>query len=154
MKILFVCTGNTCRSPMAAKIMQKKAIESKLNLEVQSAGIFALEGYPASEHAKSIMKEYGMADHHETTRISNEILKWADIVLTMTMEHKRILNEQWPEYTDKVYSLKEFIRSENGTNHHLDIEDPFGGSVEIYRSTAKEIEEAIDQMIKLNKLID
>lgn len=137
---------------MAAAIMQKKAIESRLNLEVQSAGIFALEGYPASEHAKSIIREYGMKEEHQTKKISNEVMKWADIVLTMTMEHKRILNEHWPEYTDKVYSLKEFIQSANGTDHDLDIADPFGGSLEIYRSTAKEIEEAINRMIHLNKL--
>lgn len=109
MNILFVCTGNTCRSPMAEKILSKKANDSNLNLEIKSAGISAVEGYPASKNAREIIKEYGLDDTHISKKVSKDLLAWADIILTMTIAHKEALIEQEPEFYNKVFTLKEYL---------------------------------------------
>ncbi len=107
MKILFVCTGNTCRSPMAKKILEKKAKERNIVMEVESAGIAAVQGLPASKHARIVIKEYGMNDDHTTKKVSVKLMDWADFILVMTTNHKRILIDQSPQFSTKIYTLKE-----------------------------------------------
>lgn len=161
MNVLFVCTGNTCRSPMAEKILQKKAKENNINLYVKSAGIAASDGNPASKQARKIMREYGTDDYHKTQRVTKELLSWADLVLTMTREHKQMLIEFEPQFHDKIFTLKEYIITHSEWKEvqndldrlyvqMADIADPFGGDLNAYRRTAKEIEKAIDTIFKSN----
>lgn len=154
MNILFVCTGNTCRSPMAEKLLQKKAMDNDIDLNVISAGIFAFDGYSASDNAKRVIKEYGLEDDHITKKVNNELIVWADLILTMTTGHKHLLIEMMPEYNGKVYTLKEYVQIDVDIidDSSLDITDPFGGNIDIYRKTAQEIEHAIDTLIKNFKL--
>ncbi len=146
---------------MAAKILEKRARENNLDIQIKSAGIATGEGYPASNHARTIIKEYGMEDKHATQRVSEELLEWANLVLTMTIDHKRILIEQAPEWVDKIFSLKEFVLSGSEWKEQqetldklntealssIDITDPYGGDIIEYRKTAKEIEESINKLI-------
>ncbi|OEF99844.1 hypothetical protein BHF71_01325 [Vulcanibacillus modesticaldus] len=158
MNILFVCTGNTCRSPMAAKILEKRAKDANLDIKVKSAGIAAVEGSEASENAKIIMRDFG-SDEHKTMRVSEELLSWADLILTMTNQHKQILLIHAPQYANKIFSLKEYIVSKSESkediteefNDYPDIVDPFGGDLEVYRQTAKEIDLAVQKMIEILK---
>ena len=108
MNILFVCTGNTCRSPMAEKMLQKIAKDKQLDLQVKSAGVAAIEGYSASNHAKQVLKDYGAETVHQTTKVNKNLIDWADVVLTMTMGHKELLLSQFPEARRNVYTLKEY----------------------------------------------
>lgn len=108
-RVLFVCTGNTCRSPMAEMMLRKKAAAKGCNLEVRSAGLSAFNGAGASKAAIRVMEEKGI-DHrsHRSRPISAEEVTWADLIFTMTSAHRQLLVQSFPEAADKLYTLKEF----------------------------------------------
>ncbi len=131
MNILFVCTGNTCRSPMAAALFNKIAMEKNLDVRIESAGLFANDGDRASANSIAAMKDYGIdLSSHRAKTVNGELLKQVDLALTMTVSHKTAL-EQY--LGDKVYTLCEFA-GENG-----DIPDPYGGDLEEYKLCADRI---------------
>ncbi len=132
-KILFVCTGNTCRSPMAEGIFNSLAEE----FVAESAGIFA--GGEASENAVAVMKEIGIdIKGRKARQINADIINDADLILTMSQSHKEALLL----FTDKVHTLGEFI----GTNQ--EISDPFGGDIEEYRLCREQIGEMVKKTLK------
>ena len=131
MNVLFVCTGNTCRSPMAAALFNKIATEKSLDVRIESAGIFAEEGAPASTEAIIVMKEYDidLLGHHAQP-INTELLEKSDVILTMTAAHKMLL-EQYA--MGKVFTVSEYADLDD------DIDDPYGGDVEEYKECADEL---------------
>lgn len=135
MNILFVCTGNTCRSPMAASLFNKVAIEKNLDVRIESAGIFANDGEGASNEAIIAMKNYDidLLPHHSQS-INSELIEKSDLILTMTAAHKMVLA---PSAPDKTFTLCEYAGIDG------DIDDPFGGDVEEYEECAKEIYNAL-----------
>lgn len=138
MNILFVCTGNTCRSPMAAALFNKIAIEKKLDVRIESAGLFANEGEAASPEAIIAMKKYDidLLSHHSQV-INSELLEKSDLILTMTAAHKMVLS---PSAPDKTFTLCEFAEVDS------DIDDPYGGDVEEYEECAEEIYKALQKV--------
>lgn len=131
MNILFVCTGNTCRSPMAAALMNKIAEDSGIDVKATSAGIFAESGTKVSENAVLAMREFELdIESHRAVQLNEEMIKSADIVLTMTEGQKMMILSYAPE---KIFSVYEFIESEG------DVKDPFGGDLDEYNETAQEI---------------
>lgn len=141
MNILFVCTGNTCRSPMAEAIMRDRYPQA----EVRSAGVFAAHGLPANVNTYKALEENNITLDHRSQPATEELLQWAELVLTMTSQHKHLLMMEYPEYEAKFYTLKEYTDEES---HDLDISDPYGGNLDVYRSTRAELEEQIDRLIK------
>ena len=146
MNILFVCTGNTCRSPMAEAVLKHRGHE---DFEVKSAGVFAMDGTDASFQAKEVLKENDIIHRHQSTLLTKEDLDWASYIFTMTSNHKRAIVDQYPSVADKIFTLKEYVLTDPG---NLDVSDPFGGSVDIYRHTYRELNELIEKLIiKLEK---
>ena len=139
-KILFVCTGNTCRSPMAEALLKHY---SKGEFEAKSAGVFAMNGSKASLNALEALRKKGIEHEHQSQLLTNDLLEWATHVLTMTNGHKQIILSQFDTAKDKVFTLYEFVE-----NKDRDISDPYGGSLQTYEKTLKELEMLLSKMVE------
>ncbi|PFN71929.1 low molecular weight protein arginine phosphatase [Bacillus cereus] len=139
-RVLFVCTGNTCRSPMAEALLRHHGGDK---FEVQSAGVFAYPGSDASVHAKEALAEKGILIDHAAQQINETLLDWADIVVTMTENHKQIVLGHYPSVEKKLNTLYELTEGIG-----KDISDPFGGSLSIYKETLDEMEKLVQTLLK------
>jgi protein-tyrosine-phosphatase len=115
----------------------------KKDFDVQSAGVFAANGHPASQQTIEVLKQKNIECNHQSQQLTRELLDWADLVLTMTNSHKDIVLQEFPGVLHKVHTLKEFVGEQEE-----DISDPFGSSVDIYVQTFVEIESAIKKLTK------
>ncbi|ANU27467.1 low molecular weight protein arginine phosphatase [Planococcus versutus] len=138
MNILFVCTGNTCRSPMAEAILSAKQGDK---IEARSAGIYAgIE--PLTKNAQTVLVQQGISFDHMSNPLDIESLKWAELILTMTHSHKMTVLQVYPEAATKIYTIAEFA---DGSTK--DISDPYGGSLALYKKTFDELQSLIDKII-------
>lgn len=141
MNIYFVCTGNTCRSPMAAAILKSRNLPK---IRVKSAGIYAMPGSPMSHNTEIVLQEKQISYNHTSQPITLEDLQWANLILTMTSGHKESLLQVFPQVADKTFTLKEYV-TEYGD---IDVLDPFGGDIETYRKTFQELSVLMDGLEK------
>jgi len=140
-KILFVCTGNTCRSPMAEGIMNKIINDDPLlkgKFIAESAGISADNNQAPHPNAVSSLKNLWNIDISGLTSmlVNNPLIKNSFIVLTMTKQHSDYLLFDFPLHKNKIFTLKEYLKY---NSKNLDIADPFGQDKSVYESCAKEI---------------
>ncbi|MDU4695053.1 MULTISPECIES: low molecular weight protein arginine phosphatase [Paenibacillus] len=112
MRILFVCTGNTCRSPMAEGMLRKLARDRGLEVQVRSAGVAAMKGSSISRHAEAVLRDRGVTDAFESTPLHAELTDWADLILTLTQGHKRQVIHTFPGTADKIFTLKEYVEDD------------------------------------------
>ena len=111
MNILFVCTGNTCRSSMAQALLQHMLAENGLTqVQVRSAGTAADSGAKVSPFAEQALQELGIdLTGHRAQAVDAQLIDWADLVLTMTQRHQEYVSSTFPAATTKTYVLKEFL---------------------------------------------
>ncbi|MGP4079379.1 arsenate reductase/protein-tyrosine-phosphatase family protein [Pseudalkalibacillus sp. R45] len=117
MNILFVCTGNTCRSPMAEALLRHY---SNGKIEVQSAGIYAAYGSPASAQSIEVLKDEGISCNHKSQPLTEDLVEWADLILTMTTQHKQAIISQFPSKLKNVHTIKEHVSDHEETLDKLD----------------------------------
>lgn len=135
--VLFVCTGNTCRSPMA-EALARKEIERRgwRHVLVGSAGIAAHPGSPASEMAAEAAAAIGLdLSTHRSRVIDPDLIEWADLILAMSPSHIGIIEELGGR--DKAALLGDFVAGEEGAGDP--VSDPFGGDLGVYRATLREL---------------
>jgi len=145
-RVLFVCTGNTCRSPMAEGLC-RAILAERTDYEVASAGVAAYPGQPMSPETASILKQHGVATADFASRpVERPLLEHATHVFAMTHGHLRALEDQYPHLADKFYLVTEFADIP-GRGVGADVPDPIGMGRRAYRQVAEVLGIAIPGII-------
>lgn len=159
MKILFVCTGNICRSPVAEKLLKHYNTELGLGLQVSSAGTRALNGQPMHPESERVLRELGIqADGFESRMLTPGIAADCDLLLGMTREHRAIARQLAPARWKRMFALRELPTERTAevknmppttdpTNPRLDIRDPIGRPAEVFDEVAGEIAKSIQVLV-------
>ena len=141
--VLFVCTANICRSPMAMGLLQKAVSKELEEWRISSAGIWAENGYPPAQHTLAVLQDRGIdICDCRSRRVTEEMLKSNNLILTMERGQKEALKAAFPEHASRI-----FLLSEMSSNPH-DIVDPIGHPLADYEHTAQEVEQIFSKGIK------
>ncbi len=147
--IVFVCTGNICRSPMAEYLLKEK-LGAKSGWQVSSAGIAASSGMPASRMAATVLAKKNIdASGHRSRYLDKDIVNEASLIIVMTAGQRDYVMDQFPAAAGKVYTIKSF----GGKNKNMDIDDPVGLSENIYAGVCAVIERALPGLIAFMKAL-
>lgn len=150
--VLFVCSANMCRSPMAEALFIHfvRQDESRFDWDAESAGVWAIDGSYASGGAVKAMQRRGIDIlSHRARSITSEMIRECELILTMEKDHQDALRAAFPESQDKIFMLSEMV----GLHH--DIRDPIGGFPADYDDTADELVHLIaDGFRHIQSLID
>jgi len=158
--ILFVCTGNTCRSSMAEGIMKDLLKDEDIIIKSAGADVFFSE--PANQKAIDVMSKMGIdIRNHISQILTEELIEEADLILTMTHYHTDNVIRKYAKAIEKTFTLKEYLslllekkgRTQD-PDYQLNIDqmnlaDPYGQSIGVYRETAKEIKRILEKILKL-----
>src|SRR5437016_629807 len=144
--VLFVCTGNVCRSPMAEGIF-RRAVEGRGDFRVVSAGLGAVDGHPPSPYAVQAVKELGIDIAGQRSRmLTPELVQQADFIFGMTHSHIDTVGLLYPQAVEKTFLLREF--DDTLDIFEKDISDPIGGSYEVYLNCRDQIEQGIASILR------
>ncbi|BFH65616.1 low molecular weight protein arginine phosphatase [Paenibacillus azoreducens] len=152
--ILFVCTGNTCRSPMAEALLRKMAKERGLGVEARSAGVAAMDGMPMSRHAEAVLRDHHIDECLTSKALSQEAVRWSDLILTLTQGHKQHVIRSFPEAAGKVFTLKEYAENDPGVLNDLKELDGLYATWEVKRSLGQDLsDEERESLIEIQQRI-
>jgi len=147
--VLFLCTGDTCRGPMAAGLTAKLLLDLGVrDIEVRSAGVMTVNGLLATAETAQLLKAVSATlERHRSTPVSVDLLKKCDLILGMTPLHVQHALRMTPEIKGRVFLLKEFTRSDL---KKVQIDDPMGNTLEVYKKVFSEIKSACQKFVKLS----
>ncbi len=149
--VLFVCTGNTCRSPMAERLFLQYLLQEGLDyITASSAGVAAFSGDAISYEAEELLRQQNCdARDFRSSRVTHQALESSDIVLAMTHSHLSALKSSFPEFQEKYYLLDSNWKSLNGVsmNSGQDIVDPIGCGMSAYESVAEDFKRIFPNLI-------
>ncbi|MBC8003177.1 MAG: ribose 5-phosphate isomerase B [Opitutaceae bacterium] len=143
--ILFVCTGNTCRSPMAEGLF-RHVVKGRGDYRVFSAGVGAIDGQAPSPHAVRVVRDLGIDISHQRSRmLTGSLVQQADYIFGMTHSHVESITLLYPQVAEKIFLLREF--DDTLSSFEKDISDPVGGTIEDYQYCRDQIEQGIASLI-------
>ena len=148
--ILFVCSGNACRSPMAEGLLKKKLYPEFLKkVEIESAGTLGLIGSSATPMAIQVAQEKGVdISSHQSKPLTKELIEKADLILVMADHHKEFLRNNFPNSIDKVFLLTEFDKKdEDNLQEFPSIPDPIGENLSFYRKVIEQIDRELVRIL-------
>lgn len=144
MNILFVCTANTCRSPMAHGLFEKMVNNKEGIYSINSAGIFTHSGDKINDMACIQLEKHGINfAGRKSVQVTKEIIDIADIIFSMTSNQRRYLIQSFPDSADKIHLLGDY------TNRGDDVIDPYGANLKAYDECADNIEEMLNILIDI-----
>ena len=147
MKVIFVCTGNTCRSPKAEALMKSKNQQNKLDISVESCGTNVYESEPVNRKAVEALKTLGVTCLiHNSRQIDKSDLDSADVILTMTQQQKYSITKVYSDYKYKVFTINEYARDSKN-----DVTDPYGKSQIFYNFCVNELNVLVDELVEIFK---
>jgi protein-tyrosine-phosphatase len=149
MKVLFVCDGNICRSPLAAEYLRHRAVREGLShLVVDSAGVLGIEGAKAAPFSIEVGKEAGLdLTRHRSRGVTAADMRTADLVLTMTLTQLDTLARRYPDTRQPQRLLRAFEASATPMDGSAELDDPVAGPIEGYREAFAIIRTCVDHLV-------
>lgn len=149
-EVLFVCTGNSCRSVMGEYLFRKMAADKGLAVRAHSAGIAAARGSGASFETLEVLKLDGIdARMHASRMVHEDSMESSDMILALTEEHATHLRRHFPEAESKIYLLTEFYLGQDRSHFVHGIPDPIGMSAIFYQNTYAVIRSCVQNLVNL-----